>query len=175
MTRWKKICTTMIAAAMLGAITLPARTASAADVNVQIVNLNSGQCMTVLGDLKANGSKVSQATCKKAPGQIWVWVLASLTYRYNLYNPNSGKCLDTTWNRDRAQMAIYDCGGLPNLNTNQVFGIFDAGSGTQTIRPLWNVGGKCIGVAGASTVPHTAVVFANCDGSRAQRWYRSYV
>ena len=136
----------------------------------EVVNANSAFCMTVLGNATANGSKVAQAQCKADPGQKWVLVAyPDASSRWNLYNPNSGKCLDTSWNRDRAQLYIWTCSGLPSSNTNQLFLALASGR-YITIRPNWNVS-KCVGVAGASLVTHTAIVFADCDNSYGQKWY----
>jgi hypothetical protein len=144
--------------------------AAPASENVQVVNSNSQYCMTVLGNATANGSKVAQAQCKADPGQKWVRIQHSdESSRWNLYNPHSGKCLDTSWNRVRAQMYIWVCGGLPSSNSNQLFYILASGS-YVTIRPNWNAN-KCVGVAGASLVPHMPVVFATCDNSYGQKWY----
>ena len=135
----------------------------------EVVNANSAFCMTVLGNATANGSKVAQAQCKADPGQKWVLIAYSdASSRWNLYNPNSGKCLDTSWNRDRAQLYIWTC-SLPSSNTNQLFYALASGS-YITIRPNWNVS-KCVGVAGASLVTHTAIVFADCNNSYGQKWY----
>jgi Ricin-type beta-trefoil lectin domain-like len=136
----------------------------------EVVNSNSAYCMTILGNATANGSKVAQAQCKADPGQKWVLIAYPDTYDlWNLYNPNSGKCLDTSWNRDRAQLYIWACSGLPSSNTNQLFASLASGS-YITIRPNWNVS-KCVGVAGGSLVTHTPIVFADCNNSYGQKWY----
>jgi hypothetical protein len=134
----------------------------------EIVNVNSGYCLTLLGNATANGSKVYQATCKGVPGQIWVRVVAVSGSRFNIYNPNSGKCLDTGPSRDRAQLYIYDC-ALPTSETNQIFRILSVGTYDVTINPNWN-GDKCVGVAGGSLIGHAPVVFATCNNSLAQTW-----
>jgi hypothetical protein len=144
--------------------------AAAGSQNYEIVNANSAYCMTVLGNATANGSLIAQAQCKGDPGQKWVYILYDEASTWNLYNPNSGKCLDTSWNRDRAQMYIWSCSGLPSNNVNQIFYIFASGS-YANIKPTWNPS-KCVGVAGGSLLTHTAIVFANCDNSYGQKWYR---
>jgi hypothetical protein len=137
----------------------------------EVVNANSAYCMTVLGDAVANGSKVYQAQCKGAPGQRWERITVDAdNSRYNFYNPNSQKCLDTSWNRDRAQLYIWTCNRpLPSDNVNQIFYVLASGS-YVTIRPTWSTR-KCVGVAGGSLMSHIAIVFATCDGSYGQKWY----
>jgi len=143
--------------------------ASVATQNRLIANVHSFMCLTVLGNLTANGSKVYQADCNNSPGQIWVYIATEVWGRWNLYNPHSGKCLDTTWNRTRAQMTIYECGNLPSLNENQLFYIVNDDE-VQNIHPNWALN-KCMGVSGGSLTPHAPVVFANCDGSPGQEWF----
>jgi len=146
-----------------------ATTRTAGSGNDEVWNANSAYCMTVLGNATANGSKVAQAQCKADPGQKWVLIAFPDTYSlWNLYNPNSGKCLDTSWNRDRAQLYIWRCNGLPSDNENQLFGSYATGS-YITIRPSWNAA-KCVGIAGGSLEPHAPVVFADCNDSNGQKW-----
>jgi hypothetical protein len=134
----------------------------------EIVNANSGYCLTILGDATANGSLVYQAQCKAAPGQIWVYVNWDPVSRWNFYNPHSGKCLDTSNDHGRAQMYIWSC-TIPSINSNQLFYVLASGSYT-TIRPNWNPG-QCMGVAGGSLLTHMPVVHATCDNSYGQKWY----
>jgi hypothetical protein len=164
------LAASMLSVGSAGARVTTLDAATAAGVNYEIVNVNSGYCLTILGDATANGSLVYQAQCKGAPGQIWIYVISEFSSsRWNLFNPHSGKCLDTSNNHGRAQMYIWSC-DLPSGNLNQMFYILASGS-YVTVRPVWNTG-QCMGVAGGSLLTHMPVVHATCDNSYGQKWYR---
>jgi hypothetical protein len=141
--------------------------------NIKIANANSGYCMTVYGNGTANYSKIVSSPCRDIyPGQKWVRVNYDIA-RWNFYNPNSGKCLDTSSNHaDGVQMIIYTCGGndvIPTAAQNQLFYVLASGSNV-TIRPSWN-SGRCVEVYRSSLSSNAIVDHWACNGTRTQEWF----
>jgi hypothetical protein len=137
---------------------------------VEIVNANSNYCMGVPYSVKTIGTKITQARCHFAPGQLWRLVSVDFGI-YNLYNPNSDKCLDITNNHaNGVQPYIWAC-DLPSGNYNQIFNILAVGGGTNDVTIRSAIGGKCIEVYHSSYTQNAPVDSYTCNGTLTQRWY----
>lgn len=137
---------------------------------VYIWNQHSAKCMEVYHSGTANGSKVDQYRCNGTATQKWTLIQFDIA-RFNLYNANSGRCLDTTGNHaDGVQMVIWSCN---SANSNQIFYILASGSSYQfTMRPNWN-NGKCVEVSHSSQLDAAVVDHYTCNGSQTQLWSQS--
>jgi hypothetical protein len=143
-----------------------------ASVQYEIVNSNSQYCLTVVGNGVSNGSPVVQGSCIGAVTQrwIWVWTAQSTSTRFNLYNPHSGRCLDSTNNHaSNVGMYIWDC-ELPSANTNQNFWALASGS-YFTVRMNWNQN-QCLSITNNSYAVGARVNHVTCTNSYWQKWYR---
>ena len=73
---------------------------------------SQGLCLDIDGNATANGSKLEVYTCNSAGGQIWQFRPDGGGYQYELYNPQSGRCLDIpSAKTDKETLQIYDCIG----------------------------------------------------------------
>jgi Ricin-type beta-trefoil lectin domain-like len=167
-TLWQAV---LVSAAVVVASSLMTASPAAAAAQYEVVNGNSGLCMTIAGGGTANGTPVVQGNCIHAASQMWIYVTYEAeSSRVNLYNPHSSKCLDTTANHaDGVQMYIWVC-DLPSTNSNQLFYALASGS-YHELRPNWNPA-KCVEVWHSSFAVRAKVDHYTCNNTYTQKWFR---
>jgi predicted nucleic acid binding AN1-type Zn finger protein len=165
----------LVSAAVVAVVASSLMTAppAAAWSQYEVVNANSALCLTIRGGGTANGTPVAQGNCIGAASQMWVYVTASSDFsEFNLYNPHSNKCLDTTANHaDGVQMYIWVCSGLPSSNPNQIFLIQGSGCCYHTLSPVWDFS-KCVEVWHSSYAVGEKVDHYTCNNTYTQKWYK---
>ncbi|WP_203783816.1 RICIN domain-containing protein [Paractinoplanes rishiriensis] len=135
----------------------------------QLVNVNSGKCLTTVGAAMADNAKLNQRTCTKEPAYRWRFLPVSLGGRFVIQNVKSGKCLTVAGEgRDDNDFAVqFACDGRParqwTLKSTTLLPSSDA--------QLANVhSGKCLTIAGGSAAESGVAVQYQCDGERSRRW-----
>jgi cytolethal distending toxin subunit A len=82
----------MVSAGPAALAAAPAQVRPPVGTTTQIVNKNSGKCLTIAGGSNADNADANQYTCDNHPARRWYFVDRG-NDRYNIMNLYTGKCL----------------------------------------------------------------------------------
>jgi cytolethal distending toxin subunit A len=143
--------------------------ASAAPLEVMLINAKTGKCLTVAGGITPNNNHpIVQFDCDRDPSRRWRLSERS-TGVFQIRNVRTGKCLTIaggiTPNNNHPAVQ-FDCDSHPS----RIWRIGDVtGNGVHQIRNVQT--GKCVTIAGGTTSDnnHPSVQF-DCDSDESRRW-----
>ncbi|MFI6604226.1 RICIN domain-containing protein [Nonomuraea sp. NPDC050536] len=165
----RKILKIAAPAVLLTAIMTAPASATYSAPNVQLVNRQTGLCLTIAGGVStANNVQAVQYTCDSHPSRRWDVFGNSTTY-LQVRNRQTGKCLTIaggTSTANNLEAVQYDC----DLHASRgwTFGAADGGGGKQLVN-VWT--GKCLTIAGGvSTANNVVAVQYTCDGHPSRYW-----
>ncbi|MGY3338107.1 hypothetical protein ACVW0K_004206 [Streptomyces filamentosus] len=147
----------------LGAATTPAWAAAG------VTNANSGLCLEINGQSKANGALATQWGCNGGAHQDWYFDIAGPYGQWQLINKNSGKCLEIAdWRQDNGAPARqWDC----TDGENQAWYAADYVDDGTSAKALVNVhSGKCLEISGWSGVWGAGASQYSCNKGANQLW-----
>ncbi|MFD0523837.1 RICIN domain-containing protein [Paractinoplanes durhamensis] len=137
------------------------------DLGYQLVNANSGKCLTVTAGGLADNAILIQKRCTRDSSYRWRFERAGADYR--IVNVRSGKCLTIAGDsaEDNGFAIQHVCGGGP-AGQWQV-----SGRSLLTFKDvqLENAHShKCLTIAGGSAGENGVAVQYNCDAESSRRW-----
>lgn len=129
-----------------------------------IVNLNSGKCVDVVGGSSANGAEIIQYDCHGGSNQQWQLADAGGGY-YRIVSQASGKCLDVDGasTANNARVLLWSCNG----GTNQQWQLRNTGNYVEIVA---RHSGKCLDVVSSSTANGARLQQYDCYGGTNQHW-----
>ena len=139
----------------------------------EVVNANSGLCLSAAGSGTANGTAVQQLACTGATSQLWQFVATSVTGYYEVLNDNA-QTEGESWNitggvgatANGDLLQIWNYGGTGN--TNALFSANVQSSGAYTFTA--DDDGLCVDVPGSSTASGVQLQQYTCNGTSAQQF-----
>ena len=139
----------------------------------EVVNANSGLCLSAAGSGTANGTAVQQLACTGATSQLWQFVATSVTGYYEVLNDNA-QTEGESWNitggvgatANGDLLQIWNYGGTGN--TNALFSANVQSSGAYTFTA--DNDGLCVDVPGSSTASGVQLQQYTCNGTTAQEF-----
>ncbi len=140
-------------------------TPSLSDGTYQIINRNSGKCLTSLNGATSNGTKVVQTTCDGSAGQEWT-VTDTGSGIYTIVHKTSGLYADIQGQSTSA--GAHNIIWPDNGGNNQRWNITDQGSGYFHIINVNS--GLLLDIAGASNANNAQNIQWNANGGENQDW-----
>jgi cytolethal distending toxin subunit A len=133
---------------------------------VEIVNANSGLCLTIAGGDTAQNATAVQYTCDGDPSRSWTSSAADGANTVQLTNAKSGLCLTIAGGgAERNATAVqYTCDTDPSRRWRTIRG----NNGSYQIVNVNS--GLCLTIAGGATGQNLAAVQYLCDGDRSRDW-----
>jgi cytolethal distending toxin subunit A len=133
---------------------------------IEIVNANSGLCLTIAGGVTAANATAVQYTCDGDPSRSWTSSSADGAENLHFTNVNSGLCLTIAGGGTgrNATAVQYTCDTDPSRrwrtvrNSNGNYQIVNVNSGL------------CLTVAGGATGLNVPAVQYLCDGDPSRDW-----
>jgi hypothetical protein len=133
---------------------------------VEIVNANSGLCLTIAGGVTAQNATAVQYTCDGDPSRSWTSTAVDGANIVQLANANSGLCLTIAGGvtARNATAVQYTCDTDPSRRWRTIRG----NNGSYQIVNVNS--GLCLTIAGGATGQNLAAVQYPCDGDRSREW-----
>jgi hypothetical protein len=147
-----------------------ARGGSLFDLAFQVVNINSGKCLTVTGGGVADGAILIQRACSKDPSYRWrfVPVLINGAVSFLVVNVHSGKCVTFREDGTAVQLGCDgDAGRRWRLQRRPGVPATVATSDALVQNVATR---KCLTIAGGSVTENAVALQGDCDAERARRW-----
>jgi hypothetical protein len=139
----------------------------------QVININSGRCLTVVGAAMADNAKLIQRTCAAEPAFRWRFVPVTFTGGFLIQNVKSGKCLAVAGagreNNDFAVQTSCDTAPARQWQLRRSPGV--PATLPNSDAQLANAhSGKCLTIAGGGVAENGVAVQYVCDRERSRRW-----
>jgi ricin-type beta-trefoil lectin protein len=142
-------------------------------VAFQVININSGKCLTVVGGAVADNAGLAQKACTSEPSFRWRFIPVSFTGLFLIQNVRSGKCLTIAADglADNAFAVQKTCDRAParHWQLRKSPGVPDnvPNSDAQLVNARSE---KCLTVAGGGITENALAVQYTCDAHRSRRW-----
>ena len=139
----------------------------------EVVNANSGLCLSAAAAGTANGTAVQQLACTAATSQLWQFVATSVSGYYEVLNDNA-QTEGESWNitggvgatANGDLLQIWNYGGTGN--TNALFSANVQSNGAYSFAV--DNDGLCVDVPGSSTASGVQLQQYTCNGTSAQQF-----
>jgi hypothetical protein len=139
----------------------------------QLININSGKCLTVVGEAMGDNARIMQRTCSRQPAYRWRFVPVTIPGLFLIQNLNSGKCLavEADGLADNDFAVQHSCATIParqwHLQGLPVTSPIQLNSDAQLVNAHSD---KCLTIAGGGVGENGVAVQYRCDGERSRRW-----
>ena len=142
-------------------------------IGFQLINVNSGKCLTVVGEALGDNAGLIQKTCTREPAYRWQFIPVLLTGTFVIQNVKSHKCLTVAGDgsADNDFAVQYTCDGATarHWQLRQPAGV--PHSLPMSDAQLVNAhSDKCLTIAGGAAGENAVAVQYACDGNRSRRW-----
>ncbi|MGQ0777968.1 MAG: RICIN domain-containing protein [Pseudonocardiales bacterium] len=178
--RWANRLTRMTLLAVAGGLVVAAvglllLLSPEAEVSTPLVALHSGKCVSITGDVMADGVKVQQHTCTGVPGRTWRlesvgegladWAV------FRIVGVDSGRCLTFSEERFGGAQVIVQQTCDPASDAQEWRFIIEEQRNGSSYGQLINMrSSTCLDINGGSVDVDTPVVLWMCGDQRNQRF-----
>ena len=142
-------------------------------LGVQVVNLNSGKCLTVTAAGLDDNAIVMQKDCTREAADRWRFVRVPATGLFLIENVNSGKCLsiagDSLEDNGFAVQMSCDAGLSRQWQVRRQGGRLLPVPSTQALLENGR-SHRCLTIAGGSDAENGVAVQYACDARTARQW-----
>jgi hypothetical protein len=139
----------------------------------QVININSGKCLTVVGAALNDNAGLVQQTCSREAAFQWRFVPVSFTGLFLIQNVRSGKCLTVAGDGlgDNDFAVQQTCDRAParhwQLHRSPAVPPHAQNSDAQLVNARSD---KCLTIAGGGVTENGVAVQYKCDAERSRRW-----